>query len=159
MLLVLGRGQPSHDPSGTVMLSRTDCTTLLPSVVAPVQARRAAKSAFERLISRTPGEFEAALHDCGPHPVSDDAKALIIASLPEQGRVTHFNAGTRQKLASLPEVLRVHDRDLQYAVMVIDIPQAAIVLHARTVLLISNPAVAPLRGEELAATNRSRDRP
>jgi hypothetical protein len=48
-------------------------------------------------------------------------------------------------------VLRAAERDSVYAIKVIDVPQAAIGLHARAVLLISEAALTLLRADELQA--------
>jgi len=59
----------------------------------------------------------------------------------EEGEVTNLNAAARQKLAALVEVLRATDRDSVYEIKVIAVPQAAIALHARAIILISEPAL------------------
>jgi hypothetical protein len=101
------------------------------------------------LLSTDPGAFARLLETARPTPVSAGDKARILSSLPETGEITNLNARALQKLAALSRVLRATDS--VYVVKVIAVPQAAIGLHARTILLISEAALTLLNVDELQA--------
>ena len=101
------------------------------------------------LLSTEPGAFARLLETARPTPVSAGDKARILSSLPETGEITNLNAQGIHKLAALTRVLRATDS--VYVVKVIAVPQAAIGLHARTVLLISEAALILLSADELQA--------
>jgi hypothetical protein len=101
------------------------------------------------LLSTEPGAFARLLETARPMPVSSDDKARILSSLPETGEITNLNAQALHKLAALSRVLRATDS--VYAIKVIAVPQAAIGLHGRTVLLISETALTLLGADELQA--------
>jgi hypothetical protein len=84
-------------------------------------------------------------------PVSAEDKAFVLSSLPEEGEVTNLNAAARQKLAALLDVLRATERASVYEIKVIAVPQAAVGLHARAVILISEAALTLLDADELQA--------
>ena len=83
--------------------------------------------------------------------MSAEHKARALSSLPEEGEVTNLNAAARQKLAALVEVLRATDRDSVYDIKVMAVPQAAVALHERAIILISEPALTLLDADELQA--------
>ena len=83
--------------------------------------------------------------------MSAEHKARALSSLPEEGEVTNLNAAARQKLAALLEVLRATDRDSVYDIKVMAVPLAAVALHARAIILISEPALTLLDADELQA--------
>jgi hypothetical protein len=91
------------------------------------------------------------LDTCRPEPVSALQKAAVLRSLPVDGEVTHFSTGERRKLAELDPVLRAQSRKGVYEIKIITVPQAWTGLHARSVLLISMPALVLLTSEELQA--------
>lgn len=103
------------------------------------------------LLAMDPSAFVQFLKTARPEPVSAEDKARVLRSLPEEGEVTRLNAAARQKLAALVEVLRPNERVSVYAIKVIDVPQAAIGLHGRAVLLISESALTRLDADELQA--------
>jgi Zn-dependent protease with chaperone function len=105
----------------------------------------------QNLLTREPGAFARFLKTARPAPVSAEDKARALSSLPEEGEVTNLNASARQKLAGLIEVLRATERDSVYQIKVIAVPQAAIGLHARAVILISEAALTLLDADELQA--------
>jgi hypothetical protein len=84
-------------------------------------------------------------------PVSPEAKARILESLPREGEETYLGKSARRKLASLDRVLRVHQRDSVYEIKVFRARQAFIGLHERAVLLVSEQALALLSASELQA--------
>lgn len=101
------------------------------------------------LLATEPGAFARLLETARPTPVSAGEKARILSSLPETGEITNLNAQALQKLAALSRVLRATDS--VYVIKVIAVPQAAIGLHGRAVLLISETALTLLGADELQA--------
>ena len=101
------------------------------------------------LLSTEPGAFARLLETARPAPVSDGDKARILSSLPETGEIANLNAQALRKLTAVSGVLQATDS--VYVVKVIDVPQAAIGLHARTILLISEAALTLLSADELQA--------
>jgi predicted Zn-dependent protease len=92
------------------------------------------------------------LETARPAPVSAEEKARILSTLPLDGEVTDLSASARQKIAALTELLRVTGRESVYEIKVIDVPQAAIGLHARAVILVSEAALTLLDADELQAS-------
>ena len=103
------------------------------------------------LLATDPRTFAQWLHTARPTPVSAETKARILASLPPEGEVTDLRAAALQKLAGLGRVFHAMDRDSVYVVKVIDVAQAAVGLHARAVVLISETALGLLTTDELLA--------
>lgn len=103
------------------------------------------------LLAMDPSAFARYLKTARPMPVSAENKARVLSSLPEEGEVTNLNAAARQKLAALVEVLRATGRESVYEIKVIDVPQAAIGLHGRAVILISEAALTLVDAGELQA--------
>jgi hypothetical protein len=102
------------------------------------------------LESLPPGDRRKALELVRPAPVSPEARARVLAGLPRTGELRP-DAAEAIKLAGLESVLRYHARDNVYVVKLVDVPQAAIGLHARSVVLISRPALRLLATAELQA--------
>lgn len=86
-----------------------------------------------------------------PDPVGDGERGRIIAMLPTQGEVRVLNTTQRKKLVAVRRVLELHRREAVYVIKVIEIPQGAVALHARTVVLVSKQALDLLDAEELQA--------
>lgn len=101
------------------------------------------------LLASDPRRFAQVLDDARPAPISEELKARILRSLPAKGEVTDLNGAARQRLAALGPLLRATGRDGVYVVKVIDVPQAAVAIHARVVVLISKSALEMLDAEEL----------
>jgi hypothetical protein len=108
-------------------------------------------SSARDLLASEPRAFAQALETARPLPVSAEAKAQILASLPEEGEVTHLGSEARSKVAGLNKVLRAAERDAVYEIKVISVPQAAVALHARAIVLISEAALNLLTAPELQA--------
>lgn len=79
-----------------------------------------------------------------------EMRAAVIQSLPPEGALKP-TAGEQRKLAGIDAVLRLHDRTGAIEVKLIDTFQAAVALHARSVLLISRPALNLLTPKEVQA--------
>jgi hypothetical protein len=75
----------------------------------------------------------------------------VLAGLPRQGEVRDLNDSERRKLAGLAAVLDAAQRGSVYAIKVIDVPHGFVGLHARTVVLISRPALRLMSEAELRA--------
>ncbi|HSB61320.1 MAG TPA: hypothetical protein VLI67_06350 [Vicinamibacteria bacterium] len=86
-----------------------------------------------------------------PPPLGPAEREGVLATLPPEGEVLDLDADQRRKLAAARRVLELHGRGAVYVVKVIDVPQAAVALHARAVLLVSEPALDLLDEEELQA--------
>ena len=89
-----------------------------------------------------------------PAPVSDAERKRILATLPTKGDVRDLDSAQRKKLAALRRVLELHQREAVYVIKVmnvIEVPQAAVALHGRAVVLVSERALDLLDAEELQA--------
>ena len=86
-----------------------------------------------------------------PAPVPAAMRARVLAGLPKKGDVQVLDDGARRKLAALAPILETARRASVYAVKVIDVPHAFVGLHARSVLLISRPALGLMSEDELRA--------
>jgi hypothetical protein len=86
-----------------------------------------------------------------PAPVSLAEREGVLATLPPEGEVRGLDTAQRKKLAAARRVLELHGREAVYVVKVIEVPQAAVALHARAVVLVSEPALDLLDPEDLQA--------
>lgn len=86
-----------------------------------------------------------------PAPVSPAEREGVLATLPPEGDVRDLDTAQRKKLAAARRVLELHGREAVYVIKVIEVPQAAVALHARAVVLVSEPALDLLDPEELQA--------
>lgn len=102
---------------------------------------------FERLSVIDSGEVLRALR---PAPLDADARQGVLGALPSTGELNPSSTEA-EKLAQMQDVLVYHDRQHVFQTKVIDVPQAFVGLHARSVLLISRPALRVLSGAELRA--------
>jgi len=102
------------------------------------------------LLSREPAAFFQLLDMARLAPVSAEQIEAILRTLPPEGEITRLEPLAQQKVDAVRQLLAATRRDW-YQIKVIDVPQAAIGLHARAVVLISAPAVALLSAAELQA--------
>jgi hypothetical protein len=86
-----------------------------------------------------------------PKPISAADRTRVLRGLPEAGEVIELSASAWQKLAALTPLLRATDRESVYVVKAVEVPQAMVGLHARTVVLVSEPALNLLSADELRA--------
>jgi hypothetical protein len=86
-----------------------------------------------------------------PAPVTPAEREAVLATLPPEGDVRNLDLSQREKLAAAVRILELHGRETVYVIKVIEVPQAAVALHARAVLLVSEPALDLLQPEELQA--------
>jgi hypothetical protein len=66
-----------------------------------------------------------------PAPVSAGERDVVLATLPPEGEVRRLDPAQRGKLDAARRVLELHGRETVYVIKVIDVPQAAVALHAR----------------------------
>lgn len=86
-----------------------------------------------------------------PPRVAIDERVRALTEVPSRS-VLEPSPRERVQLAALHAVLMYHDRQDAVDIKVIDVPAAAIALHARSVILISRPALGLLSRAELQAT-------
>jgi hypothetical protein len=115
---------------------------------APVSTMTASS---RELLAMPAADLMRLLDDTRPRPISEERRAQVLGSLPTEGEVTGLDSGHREKLVALLPVLRTARRDNVYAIKVVAVRQAFVGLHARTVLLVSDRAIALLDTAELQA--------
>ena len=103
------------------------------------------------LLAMDPLALARLLEERRPVPVPAAVRAHVLAGLPKDGVVQNLDNGARQKLAALAPVLEAAQRGSVYAIKVIDVPHAFVGLHARTVVLISLPALRLMTEDQLRA--------
>jgi hypothetical protein len=86
-----------------------------------------------------------------PAPVTPAELERVLATLPAKGEVSGLDAVQRKKLTAVRRVLELHGREAVYVIKVIELPRAFVGLHARAIVLISEPALDLLAAEELQA--------
>jgi Zn-dependent protease with chaperone function len=124
-----------------------------------VSVARAASAQSDVVLERALHYFTS--HDAGdifgvfdavrPAAVSDAERGRILAMLPADGHTRELNTAQLQKLAAVPLVLGPHRREAVYLIKVFESPQAAVALHARAVVLVSERALDLLDADELQA--------
>jgi hypothetical protein len=106
--------------------------------------------ALDRFAGIREGHHRSYLTAIRPPRLSAELRARVIASLPSQGEA-HPSGKTAKKLLELRGVLEYHDRATDIEIKVIDVFQAAVAIHARCVILISEHALRLLSAPELQA--------
>jgi Zn-dependent protease with chaperone function len=119
-----------------------------PVVAADGSALETALHYFTR---HDPAGIVERLDSVRPAPVSPAEREGVLATLPPEGDVRDLDTAQRKKLAAARRVLELHGREAVYEVRVIEVPQAAVALHARAIVLVSEPALDLLDPEELQA--------
>lgn len=97
------------------------------------------------------GEILKLFDSARPTPVSDAERGDILATLPTEGAVHDLDPSQQKKVTDVRRVLEAHRREAVYTIRVIEVAQAAVALHARAVVLVSEPALDLLDAEELQA--------
>jgi len=105
----------------------------------------------QNLLATDPNAIATFLETARPAPVSAEDRARVLSTFPLEGEVTDVSPSARLKLAALTRLLRATGRESVYEIKVIAVPQAAIGLHARAIILISEPALTLLDADELQA--------
>jgi hypothetical protein len=98
----------------------------------------------------TPLNADAWLNSARPQPLGAALRARVLATLPTEGELRPSTAEA-EMLAALEPILRYHGRQGVYTFKLIDLRRAFIGLHARTVVIISRPALGLLNTSELRA--------
>ena len=98
-----------------------------------------------------PGGIFEQFESVRPAAVSDAERGRILATLPAEGNKRDLSTAQLAKLVAVRRVLELHRRDAVYVIRIIEIPQAAVALHARAVVLVSEPALDLLGADELQA--------
>jgi Zn-dependent protease with chaperone function len=102
------------------------------------------------LLAGDPAGFIERLEAARPAPVSMEDMGAILRALPPEGEVTKLGAPAQRKVDAVRQLLKSTGRG-GHEIKVIDLPQAAVALHARAVVLISEPAIEVLTADELRA--------
>ncbi len=97
-----------------------------------------------------PSGFRAILDAIRKPELSPQDLARIRAALPAKGELQP-SVKEAQKLSAILPILQYHHRDRAIEVKLIDVVQAAVGLHARSLLLVSAPALRQLDANELQA--------
>ena len=93
------------------------------------------------------GEIFEVFDSVRPAAVSDAERGRILAMLPADGDMHDLNTAQLKKVAAVRRVLELHRREAVYVIKVIEVPQAAVALHARAVVLVSERALDLLDAE------------
>jgi hypothetical protein len=135
------------------MLSKTIGLALFAVVLATTNPRGQGLPLSDprQLLALDPAALQELLETARPPAVSAQAKMIVADSLPAEGEIIALDASSRRKLAALSPVLRAVGREGVYEVKVVDVPQAAVGIHARAIVLISGTALHLLAAEELGA--------
>jgi hypothetical protein len=121
---------------------------ICPTIVAAREPVAERALAFFASLPR--GDLAAALRSRRPSPISLDDRDRAVASLPHHG-VLRPSADENGKIATLRRILVFHERSIVVHVELIDVAQAFVGLHARSILLISRRALLILSSAELQA--------
>jgi Zn-dependent protease with chaperone function len=118
---------------------------------ASAQEDSVLEPALQYFTRHNAGEILKLFESARPAPVSDAERRRILAKLPRQGNVRELDTAQQEKLADVRSVLQAHRREGVYIIRVIQVAQAAVALHARGVVLISERALDLLDADELQA--------
>jgi Peptidase family M48 len=140
-------------PGRRVQLARILCGCALAVICPPTVAAREpaeAERALAFFATLPAGDIAVALRSRRPSPVSLDDRNREIGRLP-RNEILRPRADEKVKLATLTQVLVFHERRTVVDVEIIDVVQAFVGLHARSILLISRPALQLVSSAELQA--------
>ena len=121
------------------------------SLNCAAQRQDAVDRVLESLLRTDANTFWAHLVESRPTPVTAEFKGAARRELPQKGEITNLKRSAKQKLVGIEKILQMHGRKDAYDIMVIDGPDAFVGLYARSVVLISLPALDHLNQEELQA--------
>ena len=109
------------------------------------------EAALQYFTQTSPDRIIERLDRVRPAAVTLVEKQRVLEGLPPEGDIAALDAGQRRKLAAARRVLALHGREGVYELKVIDVPEAAVALHARVVVLVSEAALDLIDAEELQA--------
>jgi hypothetical protein len=92
--------------------------------------------------------IEAVFQSLRPEPISAQHKERALRMLPLEGELVP-TTDEATKLGTLQRVLIYHKREGVFEVKVVDVPEAAVVLYSRSIVLVSRPALRLLSALEL----------
>jgi hypothetical protein len=115
----------------------------------PAPRPTASARALQFLSSLDP-DIDAAVRALRPAAAPTDMRRRALASLPNDGAL-HAERDELLKLSRVEPLLAYHERSSVFETRLIDVPQAFVGLHWRSVLLISRPALSVLSATELQA--------
>jgi len=123
----------------------------LPTIAASELPSHSPGEKALRFIAALPmATIDAALHSLRPEPISGEQKQRALAMLPVEG-VLVPTADEVTKLEALRRVLIYHKREDVFEVKVVDLPEAAVALYSRSIVLASRPALRLLSALEFQA--------
>ncbi|RPI22213.1 MAG: hypothetical protein EHM61_22810 [Acidobacteria bacterium] len=114
------------------------------------KAARIISATLDRLRPVQAGDFRGYFKAIRPPRLSDAMRSQVLASLPREGEIMPA-AGEVAKVSTLAPILAYHDRESVMELKVIQAFQAAVAIHARCVLLVSEQALRLLTAAELQA--------
>jgi Zn-dependent protease with chaperone function len=117
----------------------------------PVSVLEKRLDLLEKTLLLDPSKFERILWQIRRPPVSIGERTALIAALPEEGHVRTVTPDQAGKIRALRPVFELLGRQPIYQIQIIDVPQAFLGLHARTVILVSVNALDLLAAAELSA--------
>jgi hypothetical protein len=133
-------------------LARSGALVSVLALTAPTAAAQSLSTIRSgELLAMDPLALARFLNESRPAAVPAAVRAHVLAGLPTKGDVLNLDDGGRRKLAALAPILEAAQRESVYAIKVIDVPQAFVGLHARSVVLISLPALRLMTEDELRA--------
>jgi hypothetical protein len=94
--------------------------------------------------------IDEAFESLRSEPIRGEEKQQALATLSREG-LLRPNAREAAKLESLRRILIYHKREDVFEARVIDLPQAAVVLYARSIVLVTRPALRQLSALEFQA--------
>jgi hypothetical protein len=143
---------PSHHAAPRRRTSWTCAiVVIVPTMVAAHQPESVvADRAFAFFVALPAGDVGSAFGSVRPSPVSVADRDAERARLPPDGALQP-ERDERASLVTLTEILQYHERTEIVVVTIIDVPQAFVGLHARSLLLISRPAMRLVSAVELQA--------
>lgn len=103
------------------------------------------------LLAMDPSELARLLESGRPAAAPESYRAAVLSGLPRDGEVHDLSDDARQKLASLAPVFQAARRESVYTIKVVELASAVVAVHARTVILISRPALEMLSAAEVGA--------
>jgi hypothetical protein len=124
------------------------------SLLASTGERNSSRDAVERALAYF-AEFgthdrRTILFALRPPPINDAAVKAAVDGLPRTGALNP-TGDEINKLTTLKAILAFHKRDAVFVIKIVDAVQARIGLHARSILLVSRPALNILTPGELQA--------
>jgi hypothetical protein len=123
----------------------------LPASVSSAQRDSALDTALHFFTRSDAAGIVERFESVRPAPVTPAELERVLATLPAEGEISGLSTIQLTKLTAVRRVLELHGREAVYVIKVIELPRAVVGLHARAIVLISEPALNLLDAEELQA--------